>query len=272
METPAVPEPEPEAAKAFEKPILSGQPTVLVIDDEADSRFLLRDVIEECGGRALLAASGREGLELAAKHRPQVILLDLFMPQMDGWMVMEELRAKPALCDIPVVVVSVIGNDCRGTFANFVTVLQKPVRRETLLPLLERFTHPNVLVVEDNDDDRVLIASHLATVAAEVSEAANGQEALDLLENFSPDLILLDLMMPRMDGMTFLGKLRGEPRWSEIPVFVLTAKDLTTAEQSRLRLEAQAVLRKQNGWGESLNSLLDHLLRNPPSAPATNAV
>jgi CheY-like chemotaxis protein len=72
--------------------------------------------------------------------------------------------------------------------------------------------------------------------------------------------------------MTFLGKLRGEPRWSEIPVFVLTAKDLTTAEQSRLRLEAQAVLRKQNGWGESLNSLLDHLLRNPPSAPATNAV
>jgi PAS domain S-box-containing protein len=272
METPALPPPEPEAGKTFDKPILSGQPTVLVIDDEADSRFLLRDIVEECGGRVLLAASGREGLDLAAKHRPRVILLDLFMPQMDGWMVMEELRAKPALCDIPVVVVSVIGDDCRGTFANIVAVLQKPVRRETLLPLLERFARPKVLVIEDNDDDRFLIASHLATVASEISEAANGQEALDLLENFSPDLILLDLMMPRMDGMTFLGKLRGDPRWSEIPVFVLTAKDLTTAEQSRLRVEAQAVLRKQNDWGESLNSLLDHLLRNPPSAPATNAV
>ena len=220
METFAVPAPEPEAGTTFGKPILSSQPTVLVIDDEADSRFLLQHIVEECGGRAILASSGREGLELAASHRPQVILLDLLMPQMDGWMVMEELRTKPVLRDIPVVVVSVVGEDCRGTFANIATVLQKPVRREALLPLLERFGHPKVLVVEDNADDRVLIASHLATVAAEISEAANGQEALELLDNFSPDLILLDLLMPRMDGMTFLGKLRGEPRWSQIPVLV----------------------------------------------------
>jgi CheY-like chemotaxis protein len=169
------------------------------------------------------------------------------------------------------VVVSVVGNEQRGTLLSAQEVLQKPVSREALLRVLQPFLQPRVLLIEDNDDDRRLMGAHLAGAALEVRVAESGPEALSLLESFLPDLILLDLMMPRMDGMTFLARLRKDPRFASIPVVVVTARDLTPAEQRRLSAEAHAILRKSNDWGEDLRRLLPQLLRADSSPPGKAA-
>jgi PAS domain S-box-containing protein len=269
--TPATP-----AAPAAPAPALLPRPAavcpapdklVLVIDDEADSRALLRNLIEECGCRVVVAESGQAGLRLARELRPNLITLDLLMPQMDGWTVLGLLKADPALCGIPVVIVSVVGTESRGTLLCARAVLQKPVMREDLLRVLQAFPRPKVLVVEDNEDHRRLMAAHLEGHAAEIGLAANGCEALRWLEKSKPDLVLLDLMMPHMDGMTFLSTLRKDPRYCNLPVFVVTAKELSPEETQCLAREAQAVLRKFNDWGEDLDALLRRVLQ-PQAAPA----
>jgi PAS domain S-box-containing protein len=244
---------------------------VLVIDDELDSRTLLSHLIQECGCRAVVAESGEAGLKLARELRPDVIILDLLMPRMDGWTVLKELRADATLRKIPVVIASVVGAESRGTLLCAWAVLQKPVTREDLQRVLQPFPHPKVLVVEDNEDHRRLMAAHLAGQAVEIAMAANGQEALQMLETFRPDLIVLDLMMPDMDGMSFLGAIRKDSRYWHLPVFVVTAKELTPEESRCLSVEAQAVLRKSNDWGEDLEPLLQRVLRAqwvPASEPA----
>ena len=260
---PAAAGPEPVSAMpaAALGPALLGQKHVLVIDDEADSRLLLARLVEECGCRVTAAGSGEDGLRLARALRPDLITLDLLMPQKDGWAVLKELKVDPDLSGIPVVVVSVVGNEHRGTLLSAREVLQKPVSRENLLRVLKPFVQPKVLLIEDNEDDRRLMGAHLAGAALEVRVAETGPEALSLLESFQPDLILLDLMMPRMDGMTFLARLRKDSRFDRIPVVVVTARDLTPAEQRRLSAEAHAILRKSNDWGEDLRRLLPQLLK-----------
>ncbi|MBI5386058.1 MAG: response regulator [Verrucomicrobia bacterium] len=239
---------------------------VLVIDDEADSRTLLSHLVKECGCRVAVANSGESGLRLARELRPGLITLDLLMPRMDGWTVLKQLKANPDLCAIPVIVVSIVGTESRGTLLGVKEVLQKPISREDLQWALRSFPHPKVLIVEDNEDHRSLMASYLEGHAAEIAPAANGREALRLLETFAPDLILLDLMMPQMDGMAFLSTIRKDARYWQIPVFVVTAKELTAEELHRLSSEAQAVLRKSNDWGEDLDRLLRRVLRGDPAA------
>jgi len=187
---------------------------------------------------------------------------------MDGWTVLKELKAQPELARIPVVVVSVVGNEHRGALLLAHEVLQKPVSREGLLRVLKPFVQPKILLVEDNADDRRLMSAHLAGAALEVRLAESGPEALSLMETFRPDLILLDLMMPRMDGMTFLGRLRKDARFERIPVIVVTARELTPPEQRRLSAEAHAILRKSNDWGEDLRRLLPHLLKAEHPLPS----
>ncbi|MBI5383643.1 MAG: PAS domain-containing protein [Verrucomicrobia bacterium] len=238
---------------------------VLVIDDEADSRILLSRLVEECGWHVVVAETGETGLRLARELRPDLIALDLLMPQMDGWAVLRHLKTDPALARIPVVVASVVGDEARGTLCDTCAVLQKPVLREELLRVLRLFPKPKVLVVDDNSDHRRLMVSHLAGEAVEIAAADNGQDALLTLEKFAPDLIFLDLMMPHMDGLTFLSALRQDPRFQHVPVCVVTAKELTAAETRRLQSDAQAVLRKENAWGEDLPRLLKRLLGETPA-------
>ncbi len=258
----------PEVPADRTEPTAPGEKCVLVIDDEADARVLLARVAAECGCRVVQAESGAEGLRLARLLRPDVITLDLLMPRMDGWTVLKELKGDLELARIPVVVVSVVGNEHRGALLSAQEVLQKPVPRESLLRVLKPFLQPKVLLIEDNEDDRRLMEAHLAGAALEVRVAESGPEALTLLESFLPDLILLDLMMPRMDGMTFLGRLRKDPRFERIPVVVVTARDLTPTEQRRLSAAAHAILRKSQDWGEDLRRLLPQLLKTgrPPWA------
>jgi PAS domain S-box-containing protein len=240
---------------------------VLVIDDDRDSRVLLAHQIEECGCRVATADTGSLGLRLAKELRPDLITLDLCMPDMDGWTVLETLKADPDLRQAPVVAVSMVGNEKRGTVLGAMEVLQKPVASEDLLRVLRSFPRPKVLVVEDNEDHRRLVAARLGSHPLELRAVANGAEALALLNQFTPDVILLDLMLPTMDGMTFLDAIRKDERYWNIPVFVITAKDLTAAERQRLAVQAQAVLKKAEDWGSDLERLLNGLLKGP-SVPA----
>jgi PAS domain S-box-containing protein len=249
---------------------LSGR-RVLVIDDELDSRTLLTHLITECGCQVVAASSGAQGLQIAREFKPDLITLDLMMPSMDGWQVVRAIKADLQLAHIPVVVVSVVGSENRGHILGAVDVLQKPVSREDLAAVLQRNMHVSasrILIVDDDADARQIMSTSLQDRAVEIRTATNGQEALELLEKFPPDLIVLDLMMPVMDGITFLDSLRRDPRYQSLPVVITTAKALTPAEVERLKLEKLRVLNKAQAFDGSLKRLIEDLLQKnaPPTA------
>lgn len=258
-------------APAFRDPAaaLKGK-MVLVIDDELDSRTLLEHMIRDFGCQVIAANSGEQGLRMAREFHPQLITVDLMMPLVDGWEVVRALKADPELSAIPVVVVSVVAGDNRGHIIGAVDVLQKPVAREDLRAVLQRSlpsVQPKVLVVDDAADARRVLALQLEGVAAEVRTANNGQEALDLMRDFVPDLILLDLTMPVMDGPTFLDVIRADARYQHIAVVVITAHELTAEEASRLRQKTQQVLKKGDVFANDLKRLLAGALITGKPAP-----
>jgi len=222
---------------------------VLVIDDEADSRTLMRHFLEEFGCQVTTAASGREGIERARTVVPDLITLDLMMPEMDGWETLRTLKGDPDLKEIPVVVVSIVAGENRGSLLGAVDLINKPVEREDLLRVLWRNLLRTqgvgrVLVVEDDEDTRTVMEEYLEEAGLEVSTAENGADALRLLGRDAPDAVVLDLMMPVMDGMTFLEKLRAQPEYTGLPVIVVTAKELTSEERQRLHEMASGIVPK----------------------------
>ncbi len=267
----AVAAPPKPAPPATNEPLTLRGKRVLVIDDELDSRTLLMHVITECGCRVIAASSGAQGLRIAREFRPDLITLDLMMPSMDGWQVVHAIKADPDLCRVPVVVVSVVANENRGHILGAVDVLQKPVTREDLLVVLQRnlcVPKPRILIVDDDEDARRVMASQLEGEVAEIRTAANGREALGVMEQFTPDLTLLDLMMPVMDGMAFLDAIRRDLRYQRLPVVVITAKELTPQELEQLRFDALRVLNKSEAFAGELKRLLAELLQSGARAPA----
>jgi PAS domain S-box-containing protein len=243
---------------------------VLVIDDELDSRTLLTHTIEEFGCRAIAATSGEEGLRMALEFRPDLITVDLMMPQLDGWQVIRALKADPALRNIPVVVVSIVAGENRGRILGVVEVLQKPVNRADLLAVLHRclpFRNPRILVVDDEEDACRVLAAHLEEEPCELRLASNGREALEIMENYTPDLVLLDLVMPVMDGMTFLNRIRALPRFQFLPVVIVTARELTVAESEQLHRIAHDIVKKGDVFEADLKRVLQRFLRpvTPPN-------
>jgi PAS domain S-box-containing protein len=221
--------------------------TVLVIDDDPAVSELIGRLLVREGFRAEIARSGAEGLRLARELRPTVITLDVMMPQMDGWSVLAALKSDPELCTIPVVMLTITDNRNLGFTMGAAEYLTKPVERERLLRVLRRYTckHPPclVLIVEDDADARRSLRGMLEKEEWRVIEASDGREALSLMP-LGPEIILLDLMMPRMDGFEFSRELGKHPRWARIPVVVLTGVDVTAADRQRLNGNIDRVLRK----------------------------
>ena len=236
---------------------------VLVIDDESDSRVLLTNMLEEFGCQVIAANSGEQGLRMAREFRPQLITVDLLMPQMDGASVIRTLKADPQLRAIPLVVVSIVAEERRGSILGAVDILEKPVVREDLLAALRRSLLParaKILVVDDEEDARQILLSHLADEPVETRIAANGREALAALETFPPDLILLDLIMPVMDGVAFLDALRMDARYQHLPVVVITSKELSQAEKDQLRRQTLEIVKKTELSEEKFKQLLQRIL------------
>ncbi|MFQ5526475.1 MAG: hybrid sensor histidine kinase/response regulator [Thermoanaerobaculia bacterium] len=231
---------------------------VLVVDDDADARMLLTHALHELGCQVLTATSGAQGLRLAREHRPDLITLDLLMPEVNGWDLLSKFRAESELRRTPVVVVTSAARENAAGVVGAVDVLEKPVRHEEFHDAVIRgfFSSQNrVLVVDDSRDDQELMRRYLEEAGAEVEVAAAGGEALERLEDFTPDIVLVDLLMPGMNGAEFIAKMRELPRFANVPVILVTAKDLNGQELKALSRATAAVVQKGPGLRGKLGDL-----------------
>ena len=226
---------EDEASDLPVAPASSDRQLVLVVDDDANQRDLLTRFLEREGFAVRTASDGRAGLALAKSLQPRAILLDVMMPQMDGWSVLTALKADPAVANVPVILVTFVNDPALGSSLGAADLIPKPVDWERLKSVMERFRGDgDVLVVDDDADARARLRTVLERNGWTVSEAADGKQALDQVGRSIPQLILLDLTMPVMDGFTFLHALRDRAEWRDIPVVVLTARDLSADDRKRL--------------------------------------
>jgi PAS domain S-box-containing protein len=244
-----------------------GNNTILAIDDDPAARDLLQRLLSKEGYHAIVAASGEEGLRLARAHSPNAILLDVRMPDLDGWEVLTQLKSDPELADIPVVMISIEDERASLCALGALDYLVKPIDSERLLAILQPYqTEPSatsVLIVEDNPGNREMICRQLTKAGWDVLEAQNGLQALAVLQTQQPGVILLDLMMPEMDGFEFIRQLRQHPQWRSLPIIVLTAKDLTAAERQWLDGQTQRIYYKGAGNRQLLNEIHSLLATHP---------
>jgi signal transduction histidine kinase/CheY-like chemotaxis protein len=221
---------------------------VLVIDDDATVRDLMRRYLSREGFDVITAVGGQEGLEFARKLQPSVITLDVFMPDIDGWSVLQAIKKDPELSRTPVIMMTILDEKQKGFTLGASGYLTKPVDRVQLSQLLYRFKSttgiPRVLVVEDDLSAREMMQRLLIGEGWAVSVAINGREALERLTTEQPNLILLDLMMPEMDGFEFLVEFRKDPKSATTPVIVVTAADLSLADRRRLDGGVEHILQK----------------------------
>jgi CheY-like chemotaxis protein len=239
---PATPAALPEANGHGAAP--ASRNTVLVVDDDAAVRDMLTRFLTGQGFHVVAVADGDAALRAARAVRPRAITLDVMMPSMDGWAVLSALKADPELADIPVIMLTIVEDRNLGYALGAADYLTKPLDRTRLLNVLKKHCSApasrQALVVEDDPATREMLRRMLEKDGWSVTEAANGRAALACVAQQCPALILLDLMMPEMDGCEFLTELRQHAQWQSIPVVVLTAKDL--APEDRLFLNGSLLL------------------------------
>lgn len=243
-------------------------PLVLVVEDDSIARDLLRRVLSKEGYRVQTASNGSDALRLAETLQPRLMTLDVMMPSMDGLTVLSLLKENPATREIPVIMVSMNDNHNLGLSLGAADYLTKPVDRNRLIEVLERHsqkvTGKRALIVDDLSENRSLLRRALEKEEWHVVEAEQGEEALSRLEEAPVDLILLDLMMPKMDGFEFLSRLRASTGYAEIPVIIITARELSDAEAEGLRSNWTAILQRNQQTPEQsvahLNAMIQSVL------------
>jgi signal transduction histidine kinase/DNA-binding response OmpR family regulator len=224
--------------------------TVLAIDDDVTVHDLLKRQLVKEGYQVLSARTGDEGIKMAELYKPTIITLDVMMPGKDGWTVLSELKANPETADIPVVMLSIVKDKKLGMSLGASDYLTKPIDRNLLLSVLRRYVPKApgedycILIVEDDPPTQELFQRTAEREGWLTFVAGNGRIGLEKIKEKKPDVILLDLMMPEMDGMTFLSELRANPDWVDIPVIAITAKTLTEADKQQLNAQAERVLLK----------------------------
>ena len=242
----------------------NGLRTVLVIDDDAIARDITRRMLVKGGFRVVGASTGEEGLRLAKQAGPDAITLDVLMPIMDGWTVLSALKSDPETADIPVIMLTIVDDENFGYVRGASDYLQKPIDQDALVAALNRFrndhTGDSVLVVEDDAPTREMIRRTLEGEGWEVVEAVNGSEALTQVEKAPPKVILLDLIMPGMDGFEVVGELTKRDEWRSIPVVVITAKDLTPEDRDRLAGHVKKIIQKGSDTRERIVEEISSLI------------
>jgi signal transduction histidine kinase/DNA-binding response OmpR family regulator len=243
--------PSPTDSVIIKAPAGKAEPiaTVLVIDDDPNACELMARGLSKENFKVVTAPTGEEGIKVAREIRPDVITLDVLMPGMDGWAVLRMLKSDPDLCEIPVIMITMMDDKEMGHTLGAADFLPKPIDRDRLVGTLRKFRNKPgaacpVLVVEDDPSIREMMRRALEADGWQVSEAENGKVALAKVEEKRPDLILLDLMMPEMDGFEFVNALRRDEKWAGIPVVVVTAKDLTPQDRERLDGHVKKIFQK----------------------------
>jgi signal transduction histidine kinase/DNA-binding response OmpR family regulator len=225
-----------------------GTSPVLVIDDDPRVRELLQRFLSKEGFQVVSASGGEEGLCLAKQLRPTAITLDVMMPGMDGWAVLTALKADPDLANIPVIMLTIVDDKNLGYALGAADYLTKPVDRDRLVAILQKYRREDpsrpVLVVEDDAATREMLRRMLDKEGWRVTDAEHGRVALERIAAHRPALILLDLMMPEMDGFQFVEEVRTQEAWRSIPIVVVTAKDLTEEDRLRLNGYVEKILQK----------------------------
>ncbi len=251
----------------------NGAPTVLVIDDDLAVRELMQRSLSRDGFRVEVAADGRKGLELARQLSPSVITLDVMMPGMDGWAVLTALKADPATANIPVIMLTIVDDRNIGFSLGAADFFTKPIDWHRLSEALRKYRKASdgqtVLIVEDDERTREMLRRSLRKEGWRVIEAANGRAGLEQVSTTVPALILLDLMMPEMDGFDFMQELRKRPDCALVPVIVITAKDLSEEDRCRLNGEVARILEKSSTSKEELLDEVRAVVGVPASASTT---
>jgi signal transduction histidine kinase/DNA-binding response OmpR family regulator len=239
---------------------------VMVVDDDPNARDLLASTVRREGYRVIKATDGEAALALAREWHPDVITLDVLMPRMDGWAVLTAIKSDPELAEIPVVIVTVLADRGIAVSLGAAEFLTKPVDRARLAATIRQNVHGTgvVLVVDDEPESRRLARRHLEKLGWEVDEAEEGTDALHWLsQNPRPAMILLDLLMPGMNGFAFLEEIAKHAEWRLIPVVILTAMPLGAAERELLAGRTREVIAK---GADDLAAVLRRILVRLPKA------
>jgi signal transduction histidine kinase/CheY-like chemotaxis protein len=243
-------------------------PRILVIEDNEVTGQLIQSQLTSSGYETLRCAQPERATEIAAEHQPDAITLDLLMQPVHGLEVLLQLKNDPRTSKIPVIVVTIVDQPGVGTALGADEYLIKPVDKATLLAAVERCLRSRggaaparpILVVEDDVSMLEVIVELLKANGYAVSTAMDGEQARVSVAQFLPELVILDLVLPKMSGFELLAEWRSNPRTADLPVFVLTSKDLTKEEEKYIHAHAESLFRKQNSWREPLIKQLERVV------------
>jgi CheY-like chemotaxis protein len=250
---------------------------LLVVDDDPTARELLCSYLEGEGYSVTTAQSGPEAMACVRKFQPDAITLDILMPNGNGFGTLFDLRSSPDTAHIPVIIVSIVDQKNLGMTLGAADYLIKPVDKNLLLETIRRHIQPklgeatNILIIDDDSQTLDLLSQALRASGYDPHVAASGKQALDLLDETRIDAILLDLLMPEMDGFEVLGTLKSNAQLKSIPVFVVTAKDLTADEMGLLKRDASALFIKNGPWKEELLLQVRKVLGTPKKSITAGA-
>ncbi|HET9587519.1 MAG TPA: PAS domain S-box protein, partial [Anaerolineales bacterium] len=246
----------------------SAKKCILVIDDDPDAVYLLQENLDPQEFEIIGARNGQDGLRIAHEGHPQAILLDIVMPGADGWQVLHDLKADPATSTIPVVFLTIVDKKALGLQLGAAAYLLKPLDpvevRDTLNRVIGRTLHrpARVLLVDDDPDVGDMLRQFLPESDFALESARDGESGLRAIEANRPDILLLDLIMPRLDGLGVIERLHADPKMRDLPVIVISAKELSAAEAARLKKTVAVVMQKQGLEGEKLVNEINKLLKS----------
>jgi signal transduction histidine kinase/DNA-binding response OmpR family regulator len=259
------------AEKSMPMPRAHKAPRILVIEDNAATGQLIQSQLTSSGYETLMCDQPERATEVAAEHQPHAITLDLLMQPVHGLDVLLQLKNDPRTSKIPVIVVTIVDQPSVGTALGADEYLIKPVDKATLLAAVERCLRSRggaaptrtILVVEDDVSTLEIIVELLKGHGYAVSTATDGAQARARVAHSLPELVILDLVLPKMSGFELLAEWRSNPRTAELSVFVLTSKDLTKEEEKYIHAHAESLFRKQNSWREPLIKQLERVVTSP---------
>src|SRR5712692_3305450 len=263
--------PDEPAQTTISTPRAGRTPRILVVEDNAATGQLIQSQLTSSGYETLRCDQPERATEMAAEHQPDAITLDLLMQPVHGLQVLLQLKNDPRTLKIPVIVVTITDEPAIGSALGADEYLVKPVDKATLLAAVERCLRSRggaaparpILVVEDDASTREMIEELLTARGYSVITVADGAQARARVAHALPELVILDLVLPKMSGLELLAEWRGSPRTADLPVFVLTSKELTKEEEKYIHAHAESLFRKQNSWREPLIKQLERVVTSP---------
>jgi CheY-like chemotaxis protein len=247
---------------------ISTKKRILVIDDDPDAVYLLQENLNQQDYAIIGTRNGQDGLRMAREQQPQAILLDIIMPGADGWQILHDLKKDPVTSKIPVILLTIVDKKALGFRLGASAYLLKPLDPVVVRDALNRAIvqgngqQKHVLVVDDDPNIADMLRQFLPEEEFKLDSAPDGEAGLEAVEANPPDIILLDLVMPRLDGFGFIDRLRANPQTRDLPVIVISSKELTTTESNRLRDSVASVMKKQGFQGEKLVDEINDALKN----------